>query len=342
MKAAMLPLGFIATVAACRSPPPAAPPASVLVSVIPPVHGSLTETVTAYGTATPAVTGSQTLSVAQPGQVTQLAVVAGSSVRAGQSLLTFATAPSAVGSYTQAKTALATARQSRATIAQLVGQQLATRDQLAQADKAVADATTSLEALRKDGAGQAVRTLYAPFSGTVVAVPAAQGDRTQPGASLMTVARSGGIVVTVGIDPGVRVRVTPGQPVSLERLNGGVAVPGRVVRVAGALNAKTRLVDVDVGFPAGAILPGEALRVALRIGDVSGWVVPHRAVVTGNGNAHVFEVKDGKATVVNVKVLLSSPQTDVVDGAIDPNRRLIVDGAYQVQEGDAVRWIESR
>jgi len=307
-----------------------------------PVQGSLPDIVTAFGTATPSLTGSQTLSVAQAGQITQISVVAGSSVRAGQPLVTFATAPSALGAYTQAATALSTAQQSRATTAQLVGQQLATRDQLAQADKSVADATASLGALRKDGAEQAVRTLAAPFDGTIVAVPVAQGDRTQPGAGLVTIARSGGIIVTVGIDPGVRARVSNGQPVTLDRLNGGVTVSGRVVRISGALNAKTRLVDVDIGFPAGAILPGESLRVGLRVGEVGGWVVPHRAVVTADGTARVFQVKDGKAVPVPVKIAMSSSQGDVIQGSIDPNRRLIVDGAYQVQDGDAVRWVARR
>lgn len=330
-------------VAACGSTVAPTPPSpSVLVGVVRPNQGSLPEVVTAYGTATPSLTASRTLSVAQPGQVTALSVVAGSSVRAGQTLMVFAAAPTAISGYTQAKTAVSTARQSRATTAQLVSQQLATRDQLAQADKAVADANAAIAALREEGAGQPVQTLRAPFDGTVVAIPVAQGDRVQPGAALATIARAGGIVVTVGVDPGIRTRVHGGQPVTIERLNGGIAVPGRVVRVAGALNARTRLVDVDVGFPAGAILPGESLRVLIGVGAIGGWVVPHRAVVTANGDARVYQVKNGKAVPVKVAVVLSSPQGDVVQGEIDRKRQLIVDGAYQVHDGEAVRWVADR
>ena len=55
--------------AACSSSDPApAPPPSTLVSVIAPHQGSLPTTVVAYGSAGPALGGTQTLSEAQPGK----------------------------------------------------------------------------------------------------------------------------------------------------------------------------------------------------------------------------------------------------------------------------------
>lgn len=317
--------------------PPPAPPPSALVSVATPVQGSLPDLVTAYGSAAPSVTGSQTLSVQQPGQVTQLFVAPGATVSAGQPLVTFAAAPTTLSAFTQATTALSAAQKQRATTAQLLTQQLATRDQLAQGDKAVADAAAALEALRREGAGQPVRTLTAPFAGVVTTVTAAQGDRTQPGAALVTIARTGGVVVTAGVDPAVRTRLAVGEPAVLDRLTGGPPLSGRVLRVGGQLNAKTRQVDVDLGFPVGAILPGESLRVGIRVGDVAGWLVPHRAVVTASGPPHVFQAVNGKAALVNVSVALETPDQDVVRGPIDPAKPLIVDGAYQVEAGAPVR-----
>lgn len=122
------------------------------------------------------------------------------------------------------------------------------------------------------------------------------------------------------------------------RLSGGAALTGHVLRVSQALNAKTRMVDVDIAFPAGALLPGEGIQVAIATGQVSGWIVPHRAVVTAGGVPHVFQISGSKAKAVPVTVLLTSNAGDVVNGAIDPQRRLIVEGAYQVGDGDAVRW----
>lgn len=314
-----------------------APTPSVLVGIERAQRGSLPATIVAYGTAGPALNGTQTFSEAQPGQITALMVSPGIAVRAGQPLATFVTAPASRSSYEQAASALAAARKQQASTAQLLSQQLATQDQLVQANKAVGDAQAALAALQADGAGQPVRTLVAPFDGIVTAVPVAQGDRIQPGAPILTVARKGGLVVTVGVDPADRASVAVGQTATLQRLTGGAAMRGRVVRVDSALNAQTRLIDVDLGFAAGLLLPGEAIQAGIQTGQVTGWVVPHQAVVTAGGAPRVFQVAGGKAKAVPVRIALASDQGDVVEGALDSGKPLIVAGAYQVNDGDAVR-----
>lgn len=329
-------------VTACSSGSPApdasdTPTPSVLVNTVAPRQGALPAIVTAYGSVATSEIGTRTFNEAQPGQVTRLFVAPGSAVRTGQTLATFVTAPTSRSTYEQAVSALAAAQKARASTAQLLAQQLATTDQLVQADKAVSDARTSLAALRAEGAGTPVHTIVAPFAGVVTAVPVAQGNRTAAGATILTVARSGGIVVTVGIDPSQRGAVVVGQAASLKRLSGGGTIEGRVVRVDGALNAVTKMVDVDLSFPAGALLPGEPMQVDIRTGAVNGWVVPHAAVVTAGGSPRIFQVQSGKAKAVPITVRLSSDAGDVVDGALSQHFPLIVAGAYQVTDGDAVR-----
>jgi RND family efflux transporter MFP subunit len=316
---------------------PAPPPPSVLVTVAPTMRGSLPRILTAYGSAAPSLNGSQTLSVPQAGQVTRLTITPGAAVQMGQTLVIFTVDPASLSAYRQAVSALAAAQKQRATTAQLLAQQLATRDQLTQADKAVSDDTSALDAMRQAGGGEAVRILKAPFDGIVSTINVAQGDRMQPGAALVVVAKNNEIVVTVGIDPAARANVRAGQSASLERLSGGPLVGGHVLRVESALNPKTRQINVDLAIPAGALLPGEAVRAGIRTGDIAGWVVPHRAVVTADSNARIYQISAGKAVAVGVTVILVGPTSDVVRGSLDPNRRLIVDGAYQVQEGGAVR-----
>ncbi len=329
---------ILLTMAACgNKPAPPAPTPSVLVTTQSVVHGSLPDTVEAYGSTQPSLNGSQTLSVAQPGQVRQLSVTPGQAVHTGQPLVTFVTAPSSRSSYQQAQDALAAAQKQRASTAQLLSQQLATQDQLVQADKALTDAAAALAALQAEGAGQGTHTLTAPFDGVVTAVAVAQGERTQAGAALITVGRTSDLVVTAGVDPSQRSRLRLGQDAVLERLAGGAALRGRVIRVDSALNAKTRLIDVDLSFATGALLPGEAMRADITVGQVTGWVVPHRAVVTANGAPRIFQSVSGKAKAVPVTLTLSAPGGDVVQGALDPTKPLIVDGAYQVSDGDAVR-----
>lgn len=84
------------------------------------------------------------------------------------------------------------------------------------------------------------------------------------------------------------------------------------------------------------------MRVQIRAGEAAGWLVPHRAVVTAEGAARVFQVATGKAVAVPVRIVLTTAATDVVEGGIVADRPLIVDGAYQVETGGAVRTATHR
>lgn len=310
---------------------------SVAVRTEPARQGTAPDLVVAYGTAAPAIDGGMTLSLQQDGRVNALAVTPGESVRAGDRLMSFTVSAAAASTYQQAVSALALARTQRAHAAQLLAQQLATRDQLAQADKAVADAQGAIEALRREGAGQPVQTLTAPFDGIVSSIAVAQGDRLQPGAALMVLTRLDGLVVTVGVEPGQRGRLRPGQPTTLRRLGGGADLAGSLLRVDGVLNGKTRLIDADIAIPPGAVIIGEAYRATITVGQVAGWRVPHDAVLTTEGGAYLFQVDAGKAARVAVDVLGADGGHDIVQGKLDPRRPVVVEGGPQLADGDAVR-----
>jgi RND family efflux transporter MFP subunit len=310
---------------------------SVLVQTELPRQGTLPDVLSAYGSAMPALSGGMTLSVQQDGRVSAIAVTPGEKVRAGQRLLDVTASAAASSTYDQAVSALTLAREQRAHAAQLLAQQLATRDQLAQADKAVSDAQSTLDALRREGAGQPVRGLDAPFDGIVETVPVAQGDRIQPSAPLITLVRLDGLVVTVGVEPGERSRLRPGEAAHLVPLSGGEAIDGHVLRVDAVLNPKTRLVDADIAVPVDRVMSGEAFRVDVTTGQLQGWVVPHDAVLTDDKGPYVFQISDGKAARVNVTLVGSRDGQDVVTGPLNAARKLVVQGNYQLDTGTVVR-----
>src|SRR4051812_48345710 len=220
---------------------------SVLVQTQTPVQGSIPDTVTAYGSAVPAANGGMTLSVESEGRVLKLYVTPGQAVHVGERLLDFEISPAARSNYEQALTALKLAREDRTRIERLLAQQLATRDQLAKADKALADAQVALSALQQEYGDQPRRTLVAPFDGIVSGIPVAQGARVQPGTALVTLTRRDGLVVTVGVEPAQRRRLRVGQPAQLETLSSsGAASSGKLIRIDNVLNPTTRLVDADV------------------------------------------------------------------------------------------------
>jgi RND family efflux transporter MFP subunit len=307
------------------------------VKTITPRRGGAPTELVAYGQAAPASASMRALTLAQPGQVAAVLATPGQMVRKGQVLIRFAAAPASLAAFRQAQAGvtLATAQQAHARL--LLGQQLATRDQVATADKAVADARAQLQALSQDGAGRALALVAAPFDGIVVSLPVAVGDRPAAGATLATVAPATALQVAAGIEPGWRSQVRAGQGVRLEPLGGGPAIAGRVVRVDGVLNPKTRLVDVDIATMPGEAISGEAFRVRIAVGEKQGWLLPHGAVRVEHDQAFVFQLDGAKAVRVNVRVVQPGRDTDVVEGPLDPRRPLVSVGAYQLDDGAAVR-----
>ena len=258
----------------------------MLVTTQPAQKGSLPRTVTAYGTLEPAPGGgSETLSVLRAGRVTQIEVHQGEPVKRGQALLSIAADPAALASYKQAVAAMMLARAQRQNAAQMLAQHLATRDQLAAADKALADAQSSLDALDRGGGGSAQQTLSAPFDGIISALLTAPGARVAAQTPLVTIARASKLVATVGVEPGVRAQVAIGQPARIEPLYTGSIGQGWVVSVSAILDTTTRLVPVLIdpapdGTTELGLLPGSPVRVSVQVAMMTGWLAPRDAVLT--------------------------------------------------------------
>jgi membrane fusion protein, multidrug efflux system len=312
-------------------------PASVSVQTETPRDGVVPDLLVAYGTAAPALDGGMTLSFQQDGRVLAIAVTPGETVRSGDRLLDFGASAAAISTYQQAVSSLAAARQQRNHTAQLLGQQLATRDQLAQAEKAASDAQATLDALQREGSDRPLQTLTAPFDGIIATIPVAQGDRVQPGATLMTITRLDGLVVTVGIEPGARARIRTGAAVHLTPLSDGPPLDGNIVRVDGTLNPKTRLLDADVSVPPGSVISGTAYRADITVGEIKGWIVPHDAVLIDARGAYLFQVAGTTASRVDVRIAGTAGADDIVQGTLDPHRAIVVQGNYQLTDNAPVR-----
>jgi len=337
IRPALAAAALAATLAACGQPPPAPPAPTVPVRTQPPTQGALPDVVTVYGAAAPASGAVQTLSLQQPARVDAILVAPGALVKAGQRLIAYSLNPQAVSAYRQAAAALKLAQDQQTHAAQLFAQQLATRDQVAQAEAGLRAAQANLAALGQQGAAAPSGGLSAPFDGVVVSIPVAAGDQTMAGAALVTVARSTGLVVTAGFDPGQAARLRVGQPATLQSLSGGPAVAGRVLRIAGALNPRTRLVDADIGAAGGGLILGDAFRAAVTVGQVTGWIAPHVSVLNDGQRDYVFQVAGGRARRVDVSLVRSAGDVDVIRGPLDPRLPLVADGAYQLDNGAQVR-----
>lgn len=316
-------------------------PASTLVTVAMPSQGTMPVTLDAYGTVGATVGSIGTLSMAQAGQVLSIDTVVGDRVAAGQVLVRMQPAASVRSAYAQALHALKAAREQQRSAAKLMSAQLATRDQLSAADQALADAQSNLAALRETGAGERVIALRAPFAGLVTALGANPGDRVAADVTLVTLARGGAMLASVGVSPADLDKLHLHAHVDLKNLDGQEnkdPIHGSIQRISRMLDPTTRQITVDVAFPAGRLPSGSAVKATIETQQRSGWIIPHVALVEdSDGQAHVFQVLAGKAKAIPVILLSQQNGKDLVQGAIHARRPLVVEGAYQLADGDPVR-----
>ena len=309
------------------------PASGVLVTTVATQSVRVPELIEAYGTAMSASNGTQTVSVMEAGRVVRILASPGQPVVRGAPLLEWEQSSAARQAWEQARTGFALAAQQRAHAVLLLAHHLGTRDQLGQADKALADAQAAVDALKRAGADQPVRTIAAPSDGTILAIPVGQGDRLAAGTALVTIVSSSGIVVTVGVDPARRLQLRVGQTATIAPLAGGVPVAGRVLRFDAVLNPRTRLVNADLAVAPADVLSGADYRAEIAVGMLQGWRAPHDAVLQDSGGTYLFQSHGDKAARVPVTVLTTQGDADIVSGALDPSARIIVDGAYQLSDG---------
>ncbi|MDE2082721.1 MAG: efflux RND transporter periplasmic adaptor subunit [Burkholderiales bacterium] len=345
MKSLRASLGLVLTtlvLCGAASPHAAAQDPSVQIETVPLKQQALVDRVTGYGVIGPDAANLETLSLPRAGQVLRLRVRPGEPVKQGELLLEFGNSADADLAWRQAEQALRFARDEAQRVAALLAQQLATRSQLAAAQKAVADAEAAVRAQQRMGADRPRDALRAPYDAVVMAVSVAQGDRVAAGAPLLQLARNGAQRVLLGLEPTDARTVRPGMPVRLRSvIDDSEEVRGRVSRVFGMINPQTQLVDVQVDVPASGLLAGSRVSAQVELGRTTGWVVPRSAVLRDAKGAYLFQVVQGKARRVDVIAGLEQGGLLAVQAApgarLEPAQPVVSLGNYELKDGMAVR-----
>jgi hypothetical protein len=114
---------------------------------------------------------------------------------------------------------------------------------------------------------------------------------------------------------------------------------GTVVERGALVQPDSGLVRVAITLPAQRLLPGESAQASISIGSISGYRVPHDAVLLDdNGDNYVVQDIGGKGRHVNVQVLGTQDANDVISGPLDAHAPLVTNGNYQVQDGMQLRF----
>lgn len=311
------------------------------VKAVMPVQRTFHAKVAAYGQL--AADRRTLLSLSLPHAVRVLAtdVVAGQRVKRHAALLKLQTDPATRSAYLQAQAAVNVARQDLARSVRLHAQRLATNAQLDAARKALADARAALAAQAKLGGAHAVTTLRAPADGVVTTLNVQAGQQVTAGTALIQFTPTTALAAQLGVDPDAATAVRAGMPVVLHPVYASPGTPalhGTVAMVSAAVNPVTHLVDViatldkHVGMSAGT-----ALSATIQTRQFKAWAVPRDALQSDAKGSYLFQIENGKAKRIYVKVLAPDGSPVGVSGVLDPNAPVIAIGSYEVSDGEAVK-----
>ena len=296
----------------------------------------IASTTTVYGVVQADPAGSVSVAAPKAVIVSRMLVRVGETVSAGQPLVEVANAPGAELGYRQALDARNFARDDLARVQRLYDERLAASDQLSAAKKTLADAEAGLAAQEKQGAGRASQTIGAPQAGVVTTVSAAAGDHVAQDAPLLVLSRGGAATVRLGVEPSAG-PFASGQAVVIRPVFGGTAIHARIAMVGRATDPTTKTLDAIVPL-GGAVLPiGSPVQGEVTTGVHPGLVAPRAAVVFDETGPHLFTVKDGKAARVFVTVGRDLGDDIEVKGALAAGSPVVVQGAYELQDGMAVK-----
>ncbi len=303
-------------------------------------EGSLTATVSAYGTVISAPGARRSVAVPFAARVRRVLVGAGQAVAAGDTLLELDPSPEARLEAGQAREAFTAAQEQLAAARRRLELGLATRDDVARQEQAFADAAARRDAV---AAWAAAGVVTADDEGIVDRVDVAAGELVPAGGPLLALARPDRFAVRMGVEPEDAALVAPGQAVTIApvgRAADGRTVAGTVRSVARQVNADTRLVPVLVApaDSAATLLLGEFVRGDIAVHTARGLIVPRTALLPDQDRYTLFTIRDGRVTRHLVALGVASDSLVAVrDTALALGDSVVVLGNYELADGMRVR-----
>jgi RND family efflux transporter MFP subunit len=188
------------------------------------------------------------------------------------------------------------------------------------------------------------QSVVAPFDGVITQRNVDVGDLMQgdatSGTFMFTVMQRDVIRTQVyvpqdqafGLAPGVETTVrVPEMP--------GRTFPGKVTRIADALEPGTRtlLTEIDIPNPEGALQPGTYVTVELFIPrKTPSLLVPAQGIIFDENGMQVAVVKDGKANIQKITVTRDLGTAVEVDDGVKVGDQVILDPPVDLQNGAKV------
>ncbi len=304
-------------------------------------RGQVQRTIETFGTAEFASDRQRSIAVVKPGQVLGVAVIAGQTVKKGDTLLTVGPMPRGSPEVAQARIDNDFAKRELARVQHLVDDKLATNQDLQNAEKQSAAAEAALHALGGGGAGGA--RLRASMDGVVASVLVQRGDVVQAGKPAVVIAAGTDMVVRAGFEVEDLKELQPGLTAWLEpvyRGPDGARVKARLSTMHRVVDPATQLVEGVINVPdaPGWMAVGLAVRVDVVIEAHDDAVrVPRVALLERNGNPGVFVIDKDHAHWKKIAVGIEGADMVEVTKGLSPGQHVATVGRSSLSDGMAVR-----
>jgi RND family efflux transporter MFP subunit len=212
-------------------------------------------------------------------------------------------------------------------------------DAQARANLAAADA--NVERLRQL---ESFKRVTAPFSGVVTKRNVDVGDLIDAGGgagrALFVLSQTDPLRVYVNVPQSYAHLVKPGQQVTVTQQElRGQAFKGEVVRTAGAIDAQTRTMQIEVVLKnsEGRLLPGAYVQVALPLQGTGALTVPTNVLLLRGEGPRVAAVgDDGKVSLRAVRIGRNFGQAVEILEGVEANDKLVLNPADSMNDGDTV------
>ena len=237
-------------------------------------------------------------------------------------LLSLAAAPEAAAAYARAKAEADFARTSLLRTRALFQEKLATNTQLADAERADAEAAANLAAQERLGGGAAETAAHTP-----------DGHIAASGANIR--------YVLLGVDPEDAAKLKAGMTVRITAaFDASLSAEAHLQQVGRQVDEATGLVDLSAPLPgkeAARFIPGTAVNAAIALKLTRGLAVPRSAVLHGDEGDYLFVVKAGVAHRVDIEAGADDGTWVAVAKGLKAGDRVVTLGNYELSDGMAVR-----
>jgi RND family efflux transporter MFP subunit len=213
------------------------------------------------------------------------------------------------------------------------------RSGLAQATANLAAADANVQRLRQT---EGFKRVLAPFAGVITRRNVDVGDLIDAGGSrpLFLLAQTDPLRVYINVPQAYAQLVKAGQPVVVTQAElRGQSFRGEVARTSGAIDAATRMMQVEVSLPnpEGTLMPGAYVQVSLPLAASRSLTIPANALLFRAEGTRVAVVDaQGRVGLRTVNLGRNYGETvEVLDG-ITAADRLVLNPPDSLAEGDIV------